>query len=390
MPMPIAERMSALPPYFSAAWFDVIQRARAGGRDIIRMDVGSPDMPPPPPVIAALAEAAANPSGHGYPPAGGTLAYRQAWAGYYQRRFNVALNPANQVEGLIGSKEGIFHAALALLNPGDLVLVPDPGYSPYERGARFAGAGVEYLPLRPENGFLPDLDAISPASAARARLLWLNYPNNPTGATADLAFFQRVIDFARQHDILVLHDAPYVDVVFGDYLAPSILEVPGALDHAVEFNSLSKMVNMAGWRAGVAVGQTAAIAALHTLKSNLDSSMFLAIQHAATVALDTPRAWIDERNAIYTARRDRVLAAFEAMHLTAATPRAGMYVYARLPDGVDAYDYTERLIMDTGVSTTYGEAFGPAGKGFIRVSLGTPDNRLNEALRRWQAWHASQ
>lgn len=377
-----ANRLGKFPPYVFAALDNRIKTLRAQGVDVIRLDIGSPDLPPPPAIIDALADAARQPGNHGYPSFAGTPALRRAMAAYYIRRFGVELDPETEVLPLIGSKEGIAHLALAWLDAGDVALVPDPGYPVYGMGALIAGAEPYPVPLLEDNEYLPDLDALPDAVVQRARLLWLNYPNNPTGATADLAFFERAVAFARRHDLLLCHDAPYCDVGFDGYQAPSLLQIPGAREVAVEFNSLSKSHNMAGWRIGMAVGNARVLAALLQVKSNVDSGIFQGVQAAAVAALTGDQAWIRERNTIYQARRDLVLEGLRQMGLRAATPQAGLYVWAATPAGVTAAAFAERLLVQTGVSVTPGSAFGAHGEGYFRISLGTATERLLEAIRR--------
>lgn len=377
-----AQRLGNFPPYVFATLASRIRVLQAQGVDVIRLDIGSPDLPPPPAIVDALAEAARRPDSHGYPSFNGTPAVRRAMAGYYARRFGVELDPETEVLPLIGSKEGIAHLALAWLDAGDVALVPDPGYPVYGMGALIAGAEPYPVPLLEGNDYLPDLDALPAAVVQRARLLWLNYPNNPTGATADLAFFERAVAFARRHDLLLCHDAPYCDVGFEGYQAPSLLQIPGAREVAVEFNSLSKSHNMAGWRIGMAVGNDQVLAALLQVKSNVDSGIFQGVQAAGVAALSGDQAWISARNTIYQARRDLVLEGLRQAGLRAATPRAGLYVWAATPGGVTAAVFADRLLAQTGVSVTPGSAFGAHGEGYFRISLGTATERLAEAMRR--------
>ncbi|MGD8998514.1 MAG: aminotransferase class I/II-fold pyridoxal phosphate-dependent enzyme, partial [Anaerolineae bacterium] len=284
-----SKRLKNLPLYPFARWAEHVADARQRGLDVIRLDIGNPDMPPPDAVVQRLCWSARQPHGHGYPGYRGLATLREAIAEYYARRFDVKLDPAHEVVPLIGSKEGLVNLSLAALDPGDLALVPDPGYAPYRRGAILAGAEAHCFALLPEHGFLPDLDAIPSEVADQAVLMWLNYPNNPTGAIADLDFFARAVDFARRHDLLLCHDAPYADVTYDDpamgpahrYQAPSLLQIPGASEVAVEFNSLSKMANMAGWRVGMAVGNAQALEGLARVKSNIDSGIFRPLQEAA-------------------------------------------------------------------------------------------------------------
>jgi LL-diaminopimelate aminotransferase len=381
-----AHRLDRIPPYVFAALAARVRALEAQGMDIIRLDIGSPDLPPADFIIEALATAARRPDLHGYPSYTGTPGLRRAIAAYYDRRFGVSLHPDNQVLPLIGSKEGIVNLTVAWLDPGDLALVPDPGYPVYQMAAIIAGGDVYPLPLRAENGFLPDLDAIPTDVAGRARLLWLNYPNNPTGATADLAFFEKAVAFARRYEILLCHDAPYCDVTFDGYRAPSLLSAPGASDVAVEFNSLSKSHNMAGWRIGMAVGHATAIKALALIKSNADSGIFTALQEAAVAALTGDQAWIQARNAVYQERRDLVLTGLAAAGIQVEAPKAGLYVWAHVPTGFSAADFAGLLLEKTGVSLTPGSAFGAHGEGFVRISLGMDTERIREAMRRVGAW----
>jgi LL-diaminopimelate aminotransferase len=298
----------------------------------------------------------------------------------------VELDPQTEVMGLLGSKQGIFKLALAFVNPGDVVLVPDPGYATYAAGALFAGGEVVHLPLTPERQFLPDLAAIPPEAFRRTRLMWLNYPNNPTGAVAPLAFLAEAVALARHHGFVLAHDAPYTEVTYDGYRAPSLLQVPGAREVAVEFHSLSKTANMAGWRVGVMVGNAQAVRTLSALQAQVDSGSFQPILEAATEALTGDQTWLEARNAEYQRRRDVVVEAVRALGLAADTPRAAIYVWARLPDGSDDERYTWDLLEGAGVSVTPGSLFGPAGRGYVRISLCTPLPRASEAVRRWRAW----
>ncbi len=379
--------MSRIPPYVFAKLGRQIAELRAQGLDVIRVDIGSPDLPPAPPIIELLIESARRDDVHGYAPFGGPDEFRRAVAAYYDRRFGVQLDPKDQILGLIGSKEGLFNLTQAMVDPGDVVLVPDPGYPVYSAAAEFAGADVVSMPLRAENAFLPNLDSIPSEALDRARLMWLNYPNNPTGATAELAFFQNVIDLAGQHGFLVAHDAPYTEVCFDGYVAPSLLQVPGAVQVAVEFNSLSKAYNMAGWRIGMALGNPTAIDALATLKSQMDTSQFTPIWNAGTAALTGDQSWLEERNAIYETRRDLVLDALSTIGMTAPAPKAALYVWAPLPDGESSSaDFCNRMLSQIGVSVTPGVAFGEEGEGYVRISLGTKTERMAEAMSRLKAW----
>ena len=308
-------------------------------------------------------------------------------ADYYRRRFDVALDPETQILPLIGSKEGIINMALASLDPGGLVLVPDPGYAPYAMGAALAGAEVQSFPLLPELGFLPDLEMIPPGAADRADLIWLNYPNNPTGATADLEFFTRAAEYARRHGLLLCHDAPYCDIGYDGYVAPSLLQVPGALDVGVEFNSLSKTYNMPGWRLGMAVGNAGALALLAQVKSNMDSGIFRPLQEAAVRALSVDPAWIDERNEIYRHRREIILQDLQVLGLEASRPSASLYIWARVPDNWTSEAFALAVLQQTAVAVAPGSFFGQGGEGYMRFSITAPAERLREAMARLSgAW----
>ncbi len=375
--------------HFFALLEERLTTLRAGGADLIRLDVGSPDLPPPPHVIATLQAQAARPDTHGYQPHNAIPALREAWAAHYDRTWGVSLDPQRQVLPLLGSKEGLFHASLAWLHAGEIVLVPDPSYITYRHGAQRAGAQIVPLPLHPENDYLPDLESIPAETLRRARLLWLNYPHNPTGATVTRAFFEQVITFARRHDLLVCHDAAYSLVTFDDYRAPSILEIPGATEVAVEFNSLSKSHNMAGWRMGVLVGNAMAVQRLYALKTEADSGHFRPMLEAAIAALeDTPSQWIVARNREYAARRDAVLSGLAELGLQPATPRGGMYVWSALPPGWSSAEaFAAEMLQRAHVSLTPGTVFGPQGEGYFRVALTVPVPRIHEAMARLKKAH---
>lgn len=381
-----AERIGQLEPFFFAGLNARLAELRAQGVDIIRLDIGSPDLPPANPIIQQLVNAAREATTHGYTAYGGLDQFRRAVSAYYQERFEVSLDPYREIEGLIGSKEGIFNLSQVLLNPGDFVLIPEPAYPTYRSGARVAGAQVYLLPLLEENHFLPDLEAIPAGIARRAKLLWLNYPNNPTGAVADLDFFEKVIAFAEEHTLIVAHDAPYVEIGFDGYRPPSILQVPGARAVAVEFNSLSKAYNMAGWRLGMAAGNSQVIGYLHAYKAQVDSSHFGPAQTAGAVALTGDQSWLVARNDIYQARRDALLAGFEAVGIHARKPKAAIYIWARLPDDMDDASFCKQLVEDTGVSLTPGSIYGESGRGYIRISLCTPVPLIKKAMARLAKW----
>lgn len=380
-----ANRVTNLPPYPFASLGKRIAELKARGMDVIRLDIGSPDLPPPQRIIDALYRSACNPDHHGYGGYYGIPALRQAIADYYQRRFGVTLDPDAEVLPLIGSKEGIVNIALAYLDPGDLALVPDPGYAPYTMGAYLASARVATFPLLAERNYLPDLSAIPAAVADEARLIWLNYPNNPTGATTTLEFLAEAVAFAREHDLLICHDAPYCDLTYDGYVAPSILQVEGARKVAIEFNSLSKLYNMAGWRVGMVVGNRHVLEALTRVKTNVDSGIFRAIQDAAIEALTGDQSWLAERNAIYQERRDIIVAGLAEIGIKVRPPQASLYVWAPVPEGYTSVEFTTRLLEEQGVSITPGTVFGANGEGYMRISLGAATERIYEAMDRLAA-----
>ena len=388
--MKLANRLLNTPPYYFARWAACVEDARRQGMDVIRLDIGNPDMPPPDEVIETLYRSARHPDYHGYPGYRGLPALREAIAGYYERRFGVTLDPDSQIVPLIGSKEGIVHIALACLDPGDMVLVPDPGYAPYAMGASLAGAEVHTFPLLAERGFLPDLDAIPADVADRAVLMWLNYPNNPTGATADSEFLTQAVDFARNHDLLLCHDAPYCDVTYDGYVAPSLLQVDGASEVGIEFNSLSKTYNMAGWRVGMAVGNADALAALAQVKSNLNSGLFRPLQEAAVHALSIAPEWISERNEVYHKRLDIIVRGLNAAGMDVSLPRATLYAWVQVPSGwASSEEFALALLEQAGVSVAPGSFFGPAGEGYVRISVTAPTARVQEAMERLRQFAAS-
>jgi LL-diaminopimelate aminotransferase len=386
--MKVADRIDKLPPYVFASLERRLRQLAAEGRDIVRLDMGSPDLPPPDYIIEAMYRSSRDPTHHGYSGYYGTPQLRQAIAGYYDRRFGVHLDPEKQVVSLIGSKEGIANIALAFVDPGEAVLVPDPGYPTYSLGTLLAG-GVPYaVPMRAETGWLPDLEAIPSVVVRAAKMLWLNYPNNPTGAIAPVEFLEHAVAFAKRHDLLICYDNPYCDITFDGYVAPSLLQVPGAMEVSLEFNSLSKTYNMAGWRVGMAVGNAAAVEALARTKTNIDSGIFRPIQDAATLALTGDQSWLKERNEIYRERRDLILDALKDIGLQADRPVASLYVWARTPEGVSSGELAARLLDEGELSVTPGSAFGEQGEGYFRISLGTSTTRIREAMERLKrlAW----
>ncbi|MDR3572514.1 MAG: aminotransferase class I/II-fold pyridoxal phosphate-dependent enzyme [Anaerolineaceae bacterium] len=378
----IAQRMQKLSPNFFANLTSQIQTMQAAGINVIRLDQGSPDLPPTPAIIAALDRSAASPGAHGYQPHRGTKQMRAAWAEMYRREYAVELDPETEVIPLLGSKEGIFHLITAFVDPGDVVLIPDPGYMTYTHGTMIAGGEPYYFPLRPENDYLPDLQEIPSAVLKRAKLLWLNYPNNPTTASATLEFFTEAVAFARQHNLLLCHDAAYGQVTFNGKNSPSLMQVPGAKEVAVEFNTLSKSHNMPGWRVGVVVGNTLAVNTLFHLKSTADSGHFQPIQDAAVLALTGDQTWLKPRNEIYRERRDVVIQGLQKIGLNPKVPDASIYVWSPVPEGYSSMDFVMAVLEKVHVSFTPGIIFGAGGEGYIRISLTAPKEIMADGMRR--------
>ena len=329
-----------------------------------------------------MAEAARDPRSHRYPTNHGSDEFREAAAGFYRERFGVELDPASEVVPALGGKEAVGHIAMALLDPGDVCLSPDPGYPPYTSGPVFAGAEVHYLPLRADHGFLPDLDAIPADVLARANLLFLDYPNNPTGAVVAPGYFEDAVELARANDLIVVHDNAYSELCFEGYRAPSFLETAGAKEVGVEIFSLSKGWNMTGWRSGLVVGNADVVERYRQLKTNLDSGMFEAVQHATAVALTAARDFPREMSAVYERRRDLLAEALAAIGLEVDPPQATPYYWVAVPEGHDSASFTELVLEEAGVVISPGPSFGPSGEGFVRLSLTVPDERLEEAARR--------
>jgi LL-diaminopimelate aminotransferase len=382
----IPHRMENMSIHFFAEHVAKVKALQASGVDIIRLDVGSPDLPPAPFIIEALSESASEPDNHGYQPHAGPQELRLAWTQMYKRVFGVELDAGSEVLPLQGSKEGIFNASLALVDEGDIVIIPDPGYITYERGVLCAGGRPYYMPLLQEHGYLPNLEGIPVDVADEARILWLNYPNNPTSATATFEFFNEAVKFARQHDLILIHDAAYSQVTYDGYRAPSILEVAGAKDVCIEFNSLSKSHNMAGWRVGVGVGNAQVLHTLFALKSNIDSGHFLPVMKAATVAMTGDQRWTVERNSIYCQRRDVVVQALRTLGFKVDTPKASMYVWIPVPQGMTSVEFSRLILEEASVSLTPGIVFGRHGEGNIRIALTEPVDRLEDAMNRLSKW----
>lgn len=386
--MKLSQRMDRLPPYLFVGISQKIAAKRSMGEHVISFGIGDPDLPTPSHIIDELCSRARDPANHRYPETDGLPELRRAIAIWYQRRFGVQLDPDKEVVPLLGSKEGIGHIALCLIDPGDTALVPDPGYPVYSIGTMIAGGRSFFMTLREENDFLPELDAIPPEVARKAKLMWLNYPNNPTGAVAPIEFFEKAVSFARKYGLVICHDAPYSEVAYDGYRPPSLLQVKGAIDVGVEFHSLSKTYNMTGWRIGMAVGNSNLINALFRIKSNLDSGVFQAIQYSAIAALLGPQDHIPVRNELYQKRRNKLVAVLNQVGLKALLPKAGFYVWARVPNGYTSIELADELLERLSIVVTPGIGYGPSGEGYVRFSLTISDDELEKGIERLAGWRA--
>jgi len=377
-----AKRIRQLPPYLFARIEKTIEKAKAEGVDVISLGIGDPDRPTPDHIIDKLCEQAHNPENHRYPSSAGMISYRAAVTEYYKNRFGVELDPRTEAVSLIGSKEGIAHISFCYLDPGDVALIPDPGYPVYGIGALLAGAEIYKMPLKAENGFLPDLEAIPPDVARKAKLMFVNYPNNPTGAIAGDDFYKKLIAFAKEYDIIVCHDAAYQDIAFDGYRPPSFMEYPGAKEVGIEFGSCSKSYNMTGWRIAWAVGNPRVIEALARIKSNMDSGVFQAIQYAGIAALTGPQDCTFEMSRVYRERRDIVVDGLNSMGWNLEKPKATIYVWVPVPKGYTSISFAEFVFEKTGVVITPGNGYGEYGEGFFRIALTVEKERMIEAINR--------
>ncbi len=380
--MEFSKRVKQLPPYLFVGISRAIQKKRQQGIDVVSFGIGDPDMPTPDPVIEALLSAAKESSNHRYPESEGLPEFREAVAGFYKRRFGVELNPATDIINLIGAKEGIANISFCLLDEGDVAIIPDPAYPVYTIGTMFAGGTVYKLPLIEENSWLPDLYNIPSEVADKAKVIWINYPNNPTGGVADLQFFKEIVDFAKQHSIVVLHDAAYTEIAYNGYRPPSILQVPGAKDVSVEFHSLSKTASMTGWRSGMAVGNADIIDALMRFKSNIDSGSPMAIQKMCIAALNLSDKFTRGMVSIYAKRRDKIVSALRSIGLSVQSPKAGLYVWVNVPSGYTSAEFTAYLLDEADVVVTPGSGYGSAGEGYIRLSLTVTDIDIDKGIAR--------
>lgn len=377
-----SRRLEAMPPYKFAELERQVSDKRAAGIDVISLGIGDPDLPTFPHVVEAMQAAVARNSNQKYPSNRGREEFRQAFSAFYHDRFGVGIDPDSEVIPAIGAKECIYNLCFAFLDPGDVALASDPGYPVYTGGPILAGAEAVLLPLEEELGFAPDLDAIDQLTAERARLLFLNYPNNPSGAIVPDGFFEKVVEFAKKNEILVVHDNPYSETTYDGYIAPSFLATPGAKDVGVEVFSLSKGYNMTGWRVGAILGNADAIATYWRLKTNVDSGLFESIQLAAVAALEGPQDSLREMNAIYARRRDLVVDTLRTIGVDVASPKGTIYVWAPVPDGYTSTSFCEKVLEEAAVVISPGSMYGRSGEGYFRISLTTPDERLTEALER--------
>jgi LL-diaminopimelate aminotransferase len=377
-----SDRINKLPPYLFAAIDEAKAKVLARGVDVIDLGVGDPDLPTPDHIIQALCKSVQNPARHQYPSYTGMLSFREAAAQWYKEHLGIELDPATQVLTLIGSKEGIAHIPLAFLNPGDIALVPDPAYPVFKIGTQFADAKPYTMPLTKENGFLPDFNLIPGDVTKRAKLMFLNYPNNPTSAVSSEPFFRQVVEFAKKNDIIVVHDNAYSELSFDGYKAPSFLKVDGAMDVGIEVHSLSKTYNMTGWRIGFAVGNAEILNGLGNVKTNIDSGAFEAIQEAGIEAMRGPQDCIEDMQKIYTQRRDALMVGLRGLGIDIEPPKATFYIWAPVPVGHDSMSFSKLLLEEAGVVATPGNGFGEYGEGYIRFALTQTVDRIREAVER--------
>ena len=377
-----SERLASLPPYLFKEIDRQKEAVRRQGVDIIDLGVGDPDLPTPDHIISAGNKAAQEAANHRYPSYSGMGEFNNAVARWYERRFGVALDPGDEVITLIGSKEGIAHIPLAFINPGDWALVTSPGYPVYEIGVKFAGGQVHFMDLLKANNFLPDLDAVPADIARAAKLMFINYPNNPTAATATAEFFDRVVAFAREHNVIVCHDAAYTEMAYDGYQPLSFMQIDGAKEVGIEFHSLSKTYNMTGWRLGFAVGRGDVIQALGQIKSNVDSGAFQAVQFAGIAALDGDQSCVARMQQVYTERRDALVTGLNQLGLKVPSPKATFYLWIEVPDGYTSSIFTSHLLTKAGIVVTPGNGFGAAGEGYVRMALTVDTHKIEQALER--------
>ena len=388
--MKYSSRLGKIPPYLFVEISKKIAAKKAAGQEVFNFGIGDPDLPTPKHIIEALCQAAQKEENHRYPETDGTKHTRQAVANWYQKRFGVSLNPQTEVLPLIGSKEGIGHIAMCFIDKEDIALVPDPGYPVYSMGTILAGGTPYYYPLKEENGFLPDFEMIPEDICQKAKVLWINYPNNPTGAVADSSFFEKAVAFAKKYDLALFNDAPYTEIAFDGYRPASLMQVNGAKDVAVEFHSVSKTYNMCGWRFGMVVGNAQIIKALGTIKSNLDSGVPGAIQEMAIAALEGPQDYLAQLCQTYQQRRDRICKVLKEIGFEITPPKASLYVWAKIPRGYTSASVTEDILEQTGVVVTPGTGYGPSGEGYIRLSMTVSEDNLARGLEKLLKWKKKQ
>ena len=384
--MEVSSRVKDVPPYLFVQISQKIAQKRSQGADVISFGIGDPDIPTPDPVIDALCKAAYETPNHRYPETDGLPAFREAVANWYKDRFQVDLDPDKEVLPLIGAKEGIGHASLCFINPGDVALIPDPGYPVYSVGTLFAGGKSHSLPLYEKNGWLPELASIPEQVAIKSKVMWINYPNNPTGAVASFEYFKDVVNFAKKNNIIVMHDACYTDVAYDNFRPISFLEIEGAKDIGIEFHSLSKTYNMTGWRVGMVVGNQELINSLMIIKSNLDSGVPQAVQIMGIEAMRLPQGYLDERNAVYAARRDKIVNTLNSIGLEVEKPKASLYVWAKVPEGYTSGEFSERVLEDTDIVLMAGRGYGEYGEGYVRLSVTINNSDLDRGLERLSNW----
>jgi len=380
--MRLSARLDKIPLYLFAEIDRRIEEKKAQGVDVISFGVGDPDVPTPGSIVDALCAESHKPEHHRYPSYFGLAEFRESAARWFERRFGVALDPGLQILPLMGSKEGVAHIALALLDPGDLALVPEPSYPVYAMGTLLAGAESHFLPLTAGNGFLPDLESVPPEVARRSKILWLNYPNNPTGAIASNEFFERAIEFARSYSLVLAHDNAYSEITYDGYVAPSLFQFKGAMEIGVEFHSLSKTFNMTGWRIGFVCGNHEVIEALGTIKTNIDSGIFNPVQLAAVEALDHGEKTLRDMVKLYQSRRDLLVSELAELGWEISPPKGSIYLWMPVPPGFDSVGFSTHVLDKAGVFFTPGNAYGPSGEGYVRLSLTVPDDKIKEAMAR--------
>lgn len=388
--MRLSQRIDRLPAYIFLETGRKIAEKKARGEEVVNFAVGDPDLPTPENIIEKMCRTARDPANHRYPESDGMPELRRAIAGWYRNRFGVDLDADKEVMPLIGSKEGIGHIAFCLIDQGDNALIPEPGYPVYAASTTLAGGNAYFLPLTGKDRFLPNLSSVPRHILDKSKMLWLNYPNNPTGAVADIGFFDHAVGFARENELAVCHDMAYSEVSYDGYRPVSFLQAEGAREVGIEFHSLSKSYNMTGWRVGMAVGNAEMIDALKRLKSNLDSGIPRAIQYAAIEALNGDQAYIEERNRVYQRRRDLILDVLQSIGMEARPPRAGLYIWARIPEGYKSAELADELLETVGVAVTPGDGYGKSGEGYIRLSLTIPDASLVKGLSRLAQWRNSK